>query len=401
MRELFLLLLVLAGAAASEAGRRTFRLNSLFNRDSIRLREDAPNWAADALSLPEEQRCPNGTGYVVRDSDPSGRDLVLGCCPLGQVGCVPPGSDRVVGCCPRFTHCLYRHPNAESGNHEAFLGCADTVARDCFGKRCAPGYGCCRRQVNGESVCVPHERGDDDDTEIANALDYESYCGAAEYYWPLMNVFALRLLQYRHYPRPPRLTNLTSLAVPGMSENVTTASFEVTPPQYTCLSTGQRCHVSDACAERNLTLTLANATMISVTQQLYCCPADGNYTLCMTERASNSSSEVPEFIGCADLDAGEQCCGKSICPAQSKCCVSRNHAGTIVDQFCCPAQLECCYGDPARAATGSEAPLNEGTTAPRSYCGVRIGNDTCHFDRQMPLNWYFLHITASRHGNNT
>lgn len=398
---LLVLVLALSVAWCDAAGERTFRLAGLFSHDSIDLRDEAPNWAANAASLPVEQRCPNGTGYVVRPSDPTGRDLVLGCCPLGQIGCVPPGNDRVVGCCPRFSHCLYRHAPSEGGNHDAFLGCTDTVARDCYGKRCPRDYGCCRR-ANGESVCAPHERGDDDDAQVENALDYSAYCGAEELLWPLMSVFSLRRAQFRYFPRPPRLANLTSLAVPGLSENVT-GSLTASPPQYSCSSTNQRCHISDACDERNVTFVTANGTDVTQTQRTYCCPAAGNYSLCtvpdQAALAATNTSDTPEFVGCADLDAGEQCCGRSICPAQSKCCESVSNAGLVVDRFCCPTQLECCYGDPARAATGSEAILNENTISPRSYCGVRIGNSTCRFDRQMPLNWLYLHLAAARHGN--
>ena len=394
-----LLLLAIAVGLASCAGERTFRLNNLFSHDTVELRE-TPNWALGGL-LPVEQRCPNGTGYVVRSADSSGRDLVLGCCPLGQQGCVPPGSDRVVGCCPRFTHCLYREESRDSANHEAFLGCADTVARDCYGKRCPRDYGCCRRSSPHDSVCAPHERGDDDDTQVANALDYDAYCGESELLWPRMSVYALRTAKFRYYIRPPRLLNRTNITVPGLSSEVE-ASFVASPPQYTCSSTSLRCHVSDACAERNITITppAINATVATNRQRSYCCPAAGNYSLCVVNGgAGTNSTSVGEFIGCADLDAGEQCCGRSICPDQSKCCESRNNVGEVVDRFCCPVQLECCYGDPARAATDSEQILNQNTIAPRSYCGVRIGNSTCQFDRQSPLNWLFLHIAAAHYGN--
>lgn len=376
-----LLTLASAGQVPDYSG---LAVRDMFARDFPAAR-DRPNWAysgPSSLPLPtflaEHQQCHANMSYVVRrannplyiprrEDNPAFtqtlRDVVIGCCDAGYVGCTWPGIDRVIGCCPLGQQCSLRTETRHGVLRPIFVGCVDHVSQKCGRQICPPGHICCPHPDASKSICAP---GSPDEPR-------EDVCGPAVDVRPKLHVQPAHVRDYKLYPRGVRKAtgNVTIEVVDGM--NVTASLADGI---FLCPYSRFPCRIGlDHCSlHYDVYTTGINNTLVVTenrTRAIHCCP--DTYEVCL--RPNTGSFLIR--VGCANVLGGEQCCGDQICPAGQQCC-----PGPALDQplgggprgdHCCSEWETCCY-----------------SPTYGSYCGKEVDGDPCGADSRAPPHWWAL-----------
>lgn len=360
-----------------DSGRTIFVIQT--NDTFIQENNVVPNWFL----------CPNNTNHIVsnRVYNTSFSQSVpylehtLGCCPLGQTGCVQPLEDRLLGCCPAGTYCVIDY-NGDAGSYSRkfgvakFLGCVPDQSYLCpknpnTAGRCPLGYGCCGNK--GTASCMP----------IVNSAtsnrDYQAFCGKevnqTVQIWTIGASQTLGIQGSGIYPTSWNWTYYYSLK--DDSPFLDDPSLQVDGEQRRCVSTGYFCYEDETCLTGNNPFSL-NGTWLLTDQELFCLPSHyyinekgwteleviqnlavcyegpvsaeevfnithpaypsepinivtypgplGNYSLASPFDVVNSLfyaniSFMPNrILGFADSTLNETCCGRSICQNGQKCC---------------------------------------------------------------------------------
>lgn len=364
----------------------TLSITGLYRRD-FPVARDAPNWAYSRMVngtlrtvvLAEHQQCHANMSYVVRSSNSPRylprlndgglfysqaiRDVVLGCCDVGTFGCTVPSVDHVLGCCPIGKHCVLKDDTRHGVSRPFFVGCADHVSQDCGGRYCAPGFICCPGSGTNRAKCAP---GTPDQP-------LEEVCGPPTSVRPKLHVQTAHVRDYQVYERGgPPATGPSSIE---LIDGFNSTAF-VADGFYLCHYSRQRCRIGlDHCSLHVDTFTdTVNGTVVVVgtkTRAVHCCPL--TFEACTV---SNRDFREPA-VGCADVVAGEQCCGAQICPAGQQCCSGppsgQPNGGGPSTPFCCSQWETCCYSSTYGA-----------------YCGKMIAGDPCGADSRAPPHWWSL-----------
>jgi len=384
-----LLLLTIIAAQLSHAAVTpnydSLTIDGLYARDMYSTRA-RPNWAFSGptnIPLPtflaEHQRCHENMTYVVRNGGSplylprpedggvaytqSLRDVVLGCCNEGTIGCTWPGIDRVIGCCPIGKQCVLQHSERHGVARPIFVGCVDHVAQKCGTTMCPPGHICCPHADIDKSRCVPGTP----DQPMADV------CGEAVAVRPKLHVQEAHVRDYQLYVRgpPPFTGNVTKALVDGVN---TTVAYD--EGLFLCKYSNRRCRLGlDHCSVHvDQVFIVVNETLVFVknkTNAVHCCP--NTFEVCLSSDGDYRS----RMVGCVDVVGGEQCCGKQICPSGQQCCPappsSQPIGGGPNTKHCCSIWETCCY-----------------SPTYGSYCGKEVDGDPCGADSRAPPHWWAL-----------
>lgn len=337
--------------------------------------------------------CPNNTNHIVSTRMYNGSysssgpvfEHTLGCCPIGQMGCIQPGEDRVLGCCPEDTYCVIDNGgdsniyNRKFGSAK-FLGCVPDQAFLCPGNivgnsRCPMGYGCCSNPR--KSYCMPIN------SNATDGFDYDNFCGEPfEQEVRSWTIRAAKTLGLDGTELYPATWNWTYNAIINA-----TSPFNTDPGLETygglrrCVNSTYFCHADETCILGNSPFS-ANASFVVEDMQLFCFPSHyyaetkgwteletlenlvacyqgplqasetmnlhhpdypgqtinidtypgplGNNSLntplySSQGVANNYTFITTSLLGFADTTEGETCCGRSICQDQQKCCSVKIH----------------------------------------------------------------------------